>query len=165
MAVIILRAETLILAPPERCFDLARSVDLHADSARPICGKAVAGRTTGLAGPDDRTTWSARFFGMRFSLTTEITMFDRPARLFRRSLRGSAHPFWACLHVPAEGRGSDSDDGRFLVSKPLRVRWAALDALLLHRRMRKVMNFRADYIKRTAESGEWRKYLNQESTP
>ena len=74
---ITLRTETVIFAPPERCFDLARSVDLHAASAAAIHGRATAGRTAGLATLGDRTTWSARFFGLRFLLTMGITAFDR----------------------------------------------------------------------------------------
>lgn len=73
-----LRLQTVIAAPPARCFDLARSVDFHAASATPIQGKAIAGRRAGLAERGDQTTWSARFFGLRFTLTTQITEFDRP---------------------------------------------------------------------------------------
>ena len=56
---ITLHTETVIEAPQECCFDLARSVDLHAAGAAGIAGRATAGRTSGLSGMGDRTTWTA----------------------------------------------------------------------------------------------------------
>ncbi len=43
-----LRTETIMLAPPERCFDLARIADLHAASASVIQSKAAPRRKRGM---------------------------------------------------------------------------------------------------------------------
>lgn len=161
---ITLRTRTVILAPPERCFDLARSVDLHAASASVIHGRAVAGRTAGLSALGDQTTWSARFFGMRFSMTTEITAFDRPhgfsdvlcAGLFRHF----GHVYTFAPVSPMQTMMTDE----FSFQSPFGFIGAVMDALVLRRRMRAVLEFRARYIKRVAESEEWRAYL-QENTP
>lgn len=161
---ITLRTRTVILAPPEHCFELARSVDLHAASASVIHGKAVAGRTAGLARLGDRTTWSALFFGMRFSLTTEITAFDYPhsssdvlcAGLF--SHFGHIYTF----HPVSPPQTMMTDE--FSFQSPFGFIGTAFDTLVLRRRMRTVMNFRARYIKHVAESEEWRVYLTQENT-
>lgn len=51
---------TRVSAPPERCFDLARSVDLHAHAAAATGERAVAGVTRGLLGPGQEVTWRAR---------------------------------------------------------------------------------------------------------
>jgi hypothetical protein len=40
--------ETLVNAPPEVCFDLARNIDVHAMSTSSTKERAVAGRTSGL---------------------------------------------------------------------------------------------------------------------
>ena len=70
--------ETLINAPMERVFDLARSIDAHMASTDGTEERAVAGRTTGLIGRGESVTWEARHFGIRQRLTAHITAFDRP---------------------------------------------------------------------------------------
>ena len=64
--------ETFIHAPIERCFDLARDIDLHADSMKHTGEKAVAGKTSGLIGPGETVTWRARHFGVWQNLTSKI---------------------------------------------------------------------------------------------
>jgi hypothetical protein len=40
--------QTFMAAPPERCFDLSLSVDLHLDAAAATGERAVAGTTSAL---------------------------------------------------------------------------------------------------------------------
>lgn len=154
-----LKTETEILAPADCCFDLARSVDLHADSSRLIRGRAVAGHVRGLAGDGDWTTWSARFFGLRFRLTTRITDFDRPhgfsdvlsAGLFRRF--GHRYTFQPL----GSARTLMTDE--FWFESPFGPLGAALDRFVLRRPMRATLDARAVFLKRVAETGDWRRYL------
>lgn len=71
---------TVIRAPIECCFDLARNVEVHL--ARNIhwgeSAVAAAGVTSGLVGLGERVTWCARHFGVRQELTSEVTAMDRP---------------------------------------------------------------------------------------
>ena len=53
---------TSIAAPIERCFDLARSIDLHMASTDWSGERAVAGVTSGLIGPGQEVTWRGRHF-------------------------------------------------------------------------------------------------------
>jgi ligand-binding SRPBCC domain-containing protein len=72
---------TLIRAPIERCFDLARSVEVHL-AGNIHCGEqavAASGITTGLVGLGQRVTWRAKHFGVWHRLTSEITHLDRPS--------------------------------------------------------------------------------------
>ena len=55
---------TTIAAPPGRCFDLARSIDLHLESAAATSEKVVAGRTSGLIEMGEEVTWPAKRFGL-----------------------------------------------------------------------------------------------------
>lgn len=48
--------KTFIDAPVERCFDLARSIDLHKISLEHTNEKAVAGKTAGLIEPGESVT-------------------------------------------------------------------------------------------------------------
>jgi ligand-binding SRPBCC domain-containing protein len=69
---------TPINAPIEKCFDLARSIELHIASTKQTGEQAIAGRTTGLIGLGETVTWRAKHFGVWQTLTSKITEFDYP---------------------------------------------------------------------------------------
>ena len=52
--------ETPIDAPPERCFDISRSIELHLEAAADRSERAIDGVTSGLLGEGDTVTWEAR---------------------------------------------------------------------------------------------------------
>ena len=88
---------TIIRAPIERCFDLARSVEVHL-AGNLHCGKmamAVDGGTSGLIGLGQRVTWRAKHFGVWQTLTSEITAMDRPTyfqdTIIRSAFRAMSH--------------------------------------------------------------------------
>ncbi len=88
---------TVIRAPIERCFDLARSVEVHL-AGNVHWGEsavAMAGVTSGLVGLGERVTWRAKHFGIRFKLTSEITAMDRPGHFRDVMIRG---PFRSMRH-------------------------------------------------------------------
>jgi ligand-binding SRPBCC domain-containing protein len=72
--------ETRIEAPIERVFDLARDIDLHARSMAHTREEAIAGRTSGPIGLGETVTWRARHFGRWWTLTSRITVVERPTR-------------------------------------------------------------------------------------
>src|SRR5579864_7484377 len=76
-----LEDRTVIHAPIERVFDLARSVEVHLAGNIHFGEEAVAleGATSGLLALDDTVTWRARHFFIRQRLTSEVTAFDPPA--------------------------------------------------------------------------------------
>ena len=76
-------------APIERCFDLARSVDVHLQSTASTDERAVAGVTTGLMGLGDTVTWEARHLGVRQRLTTRITAYEPPLHFRDSQVRGA----------------------------------------------------------------------------
>lgn len=154
-----LKADIEISAPADRCFDLARSVELHADSAQAIRGRAVAGYVRGLADAGHWTTWSARFFGVRFHLTTHITDFDRPhgfSDIMREGLFshfGHRYTFQAL----SPERTQMTDEFRF--ESPCGPLGALFDRIVLSRPMQTTLQSRALCIKRVAESDAWQRYL------
>ncbi len=156
---IILRLETTIRAPVERCFDLARSVDLHAASASIIHGEAVGGCKTGLAEPGDCTTWSARFFGLRFSLATKITAYSRPHHFSDELQKGLFTRFGHHYAFRSDDALQTVMTDEFFFQSPFGFVGALFDQVVLRRKMGMVADFRIRYIKRVAESGEWKKYL------
>src|SRR5215204_2057575 len=99
-----IRVSTDIVAPPDRCFDLARSVDAHVESATSTRERAVAGVTTGLLGPGDEVTWQARHFGLNQELASRITAFD-PPRCFQDSMVRGAFAHFVHDHLFAVRSG------------------------------------------------------------
>ena len=80
--------ECRVDAPVERVFDLSRSIDLHVESLAHTREKPIAGKTSGLIGAGETVTWRARHFGLWFSLTSEIVIFNRPNHFRDSQLRG-----------------------------------------------------------------------------
>lgn len=102
------RIHTEIGAPPERCFDLSRSIDLHIESMAASRERAVAGVTSGLIGFGQEVSWEARHFGRTWHMTSRITEFDRPHRFVDEMVRG---PFGWFRH---EHRFEPSGEGTLM---------------------------------------------------
>jgi ligand-binding SRPBCC domain-containing protein len=84
-----LHVTTWIDAPAAVCFDLARSIDAHLESAAGTGERVVAGPTSGLLGPGDEITWEGKHFGITQRLSSRITEF-RPTSFFQdRMTRGA----------------------------------------------------------------------------
>ncbi len=149
---------TLIHAPPERCFDLSRSIALHVASTRQTSERVVGAVTSGLLGFGEEVTWSARHFGIRQTLTSRITVFDRP-RHFRDSMvRGAFRRFDHDHFFAARGEDTEMRDV-FDFTSPLGPLGRLADVLVLERYLRRFLETRNEEIKRVAESDAWREVL------
>jgi ligand-binding SRPBCC domain-containing protein len=159
MAVITL--ETVIDAPRDRVFDLARSIDAHQDTAAATGEKAIAGVTTGLLGPNEEVTWQAKHFGIVQRLKVKMTVFDRPAHFQDMMLEGA-------FRLMRHDHSFEARDGktvmrdRFEFVAPLGFLGRLAERLFLVRYMRRFIEDRNAVLKQTAESGAWRKYLPDE---
>ena len=91
-----LRIETEVMAPPERCFDLARDVDTHVRTAAGTGERVVAGRMTGRLELGDSVTFEGVHLGVRQRLSARITEMNRPLRFVDEMTRGA---FTAMRHV------------------------------------------------------------------
>ena len=69
---------TLIPAPVEVCFDLARNIDLHQDSMKASRETAITGVKNGLIHLHEEVTWKAKHFGFWFTMKVKITEFSSP---------------------------------------------------------------------------------------
>ena len=138
--------ETTIDAPPERCFDLSRSVELHLEAAASTGERAVDGVTSGRLNEGDTVTWEARHLGRRWRLTVRIAAYDRP-RFFRdEQVHG---PFRRLVHdhvfEPADGGTLMRDAFEFSSGFPL------LDRVVLGPPLRRFLLRRNELIRQTAE--------------
>lgn len=156
-----LRFTTHIHAPIERCFDLSRSVDLHARSTAQTGEEAIGGVTSGLIGLGQEVTWRARHFGVWQTLTSRITACDRP-RHFRDSMVHGAFKRFDHDHefvVDGSGEGTLMTD-IFSFDAPLGALGWLAERLFLARYMDWFLRERARVIKAVAESDDWRRYLS-----
>ena len=150
----IVRLQTLIQAPIERCFDLARSIDLHTLSMTKQHEKAVAGRTEGLIEPGDVVTWQARHFGITQHLTSKITCFDRPHHFRDSMVAGAFRRFDHDHFFEAQGRTTLMRDV-FDYQAPLGILGRMAERLFLTRYMTTLLRVRNEVIKEVAEGDRW----------
>jgi ligand-binding SRPBCC domain-containing protein len=153
-----LRVATDIGAPQDRCFDLARSVDAHIESARGTRERAVAGVTTGLLGPDDEVTWRARHFGVNQLFASRIVTFDPPHRFQDSMVRGAfAHFVHDHLFV-ATSSGTRMVDVIDYAAPGGSLGWLA-ERLFLTAYLTRFIQRRGLALKRLAESEDWRRFI------
>lgn len=152
---------TTIRAPIERCFDLARSVEVHLAGNVHFGEQAVAaaGVTSGLIGMGQRVTWRAKHFGFWHNLTSEITAMERPVYFQDAMIHG---PFRSMKH-DHYFRSLDSGDTEmkdlFCFAAPVPVLGVLAEVFVLRRYMRALLGERNVVLKRIAESSDWQKYL------
>ena len=146
----VIRLVTKINAPIERCFDVARSIDVHARAASKTKERAVAGVTRGLIGPGETVTWEAVHFGIRQRLTTQITKYKYPHLFVDEMVKGVFHSF-THVHKFQSAPGGTLMLDEFDYTSPLGPLGRLADKLFLRRYMRSFLQERAAYLKQVAE--------------
>src|SRR6266436_6535066 len=126
----LIEISTLISAPRDRVFDLARSIDAHQDSTEGTQERAIAGVTSGLIGLNDQVTWEARHLGLRQRLTVRVTAFDRP-RHFQDVMISGAFKSMAHDHEFADHPEGTLMSDRFEFKSPLGILGAIVDRAFL----------------------------------
>jgi hypothetical protein len=164
--VVTLEDLTVIRAPIERCFDLARSVEVHL-AGNVHCGEAavaIAGVTSGLVGMAQRVTWRAKHFGFWHNLTAEITAMDRPIYFQNAMIQGifrfmKHHHFFRAL-----SRDETEMKNVYCFAAPLPVLGRLAEVTFLRRYMLALLRERNRVLKGIAESSEWQRYLPASNT-
>jgi ligand-binding SRPBCC domain-containing protein len=154
---------TCIDAPIERCFDLARSVEVHVLGNVHYGEQAVAtaGVTSGLIGASQQVTWRAKHFCVWQQLTSEITRLDPPSYFRDVMVQGIFRSMEHDHHFRQLPSGQTEMRDIFIVAAPLPGLGRLAEILFMREYMRKLLHERNAVIKRVAESSEWRQYLPQ----
>ena len=150
--------ETLINATIERCFDLARSIDLHMASTNQTGEQAVGGVVTGLIGPGETVTWRGRHFGFMLEHTSRITAFDFPKHFQDEMVRGIFKRFRHDHHFEAQ-RGGTLMSETLEFEAPCGFLGRIVEKAVLAEHLRLLLEKRNGCIKRVAESEDWKKYI------
>jgi ligand-binding SRPBCC domain-containing protein len=152
---------TVIRAPIERCFDLARSVEVHlaGNIHSGEAAVATAGVTSGWIDLGQRVTWRAKHFGVWQTLTSAITAMDRPAyfqdTMIRGAFRRMKHDHYFRRLSPDETEMKDV----FRFEAPWGILGRVAEFAVLRRYMRTLLHERNTVLREIAESTSWQRYL------
>lgn len=152
----LLRHETVVHAPLDRCFLLSTSIEIVQQELRM---RPVRGRTAGLVSGGDTVRWEGWKFGLPQVHESSIEDY-RPWAFFRdRMISGRFRTFSHdhAFDLLPDGSVRMHDELRFTM--PFGALGALLGTLVLVPHIRGLMQRRFALIKRIAESEEWRRYL------
>ena len=147
-----------IAAPVALCFDLARSVRAHLHSTSHTLERAVGGVTEGLLQLGDEVTWEARHFGVRQTLTSRITEFERPHHFRDVMTRGAFRRFAHDHYFETTPRGTILRDV-VEYEAPLGILGRIAESLVLTRYLRRFLDSRNTALQELAQSDRWREFV------
>jgi hypothetical protein len=152
---------TVIHAPIERCFDLARSVEVHlaGNVHSGAAAVATAGVTSGLVGMAQRVTWRAKHFGVWHNLTSEITAMDRPGYFQNIMIQGIFRFMKHDHFFRPLSREETEMKSVYCFAAPLPVLGRFAEIAFLRRYMHSLLRERNAVVKEIAESSQWQRYL------
>jgi ligand-binding SRPBCC domain-containing protein len=151
---------TSIHAPISRCFDLARSIDLHKLSTKETNEEAIAGVTSGLIGEGQQVTWKAKHFGISQTLTSKITLFEYPYH-FRDEMVKGAFRMIKHDHLFEESGGKTIMIDKFQFESPGGILGSLFNKLVLKKYLYNLLVRRNQIIKEVAESDQWKVILKK----
>jgi ligand-binding SRPBCC domain-containing protein len=143
---------THVRASADRCFDLARDVDVHCLTSAFTDERVMPpGRTSGRLELGDTVTFEGRHFGSRWLLTAVIVEMERPHR-FVDEATGRAFPRMRHVH-----EFHQRDDGTEMIDRldwrsPLGVVGRVADWLMVERHMAWYLVTKQRALKEIAES-------------
>lgn len=147
---------TVIDAPIERCFDLARNVEVHAHTAAFTAERVVApGRMSGLLELGDMVTFEGRHFGLRLRHTARIVEMERPASFIDESVRSPFRRFRHLHEFHAHHQATEVVD-TLEWAAPLGVLGRIADRLFVERHMVSFVRFKQRALRGLAEVAEER---------
>ena len=146
----IIRLQTEINAPIERCFQLALSIDLHKASTAGTSEEAIAGVTSGIIGLNETVTWRAKHFGCYFKMTSKITALTTNVSFTDEMIKG---PFKKLHHqhfFKNQGTATLMTDV-FEFEAPFGLIGKLAERLVLTKYLTRFLMVRNAYLKQEAE--------------
>lgn len=149
----VIRHQQYIHAPIEKCFDLARDVEVHTLTTFKTKEKAVEGVTSGLLKRGDIVTWEAVHFGIKQRLTAKVIEMERPYKFVDVMVKGIFHSFTHTHQFIKEHNGTTMID-IFHYKSPFGQVGVLADRLFLEKYMQRFISNRAESLKLIAENME-----------
>lgn len=94
---------TLIEAPIQTVFDLARSVDIHVESTAQTFEKVIGGKKSGLLELDEEVIWKGRHFGLWLTHHSRICEMQAPRFFVDEMVSGRFKSFRHEHHFDTSG--------------------------------------------------------------
>ncbi|MEZ0165610.1 SRPBCC family protein [Kineococcus sp. LSe6-4] len=143
---------TDVAAPPQVLHDLVLDVDVHADSLSGSGESATTSTGRRVLRAGDEVTFTARHLGVRWTMTSRVSVAERPHRVVDEQVRG---PFRRLRHehlftaTPAGTRMTD----RVEVALPGGPLGALAVRLVAGPYLRRLLRERAAHLRAVAERG------------
>jgi hypothetical protein len=143
--VIMFERRTLLPVGIEVAFDLSLDIDAHVGSMTGSDERAVGGVTAGIIGLGEFVTWRARHFGVTWTMTSEITCWDRPDRFVDEQTKGPFKTFWH-QHDFREVEGGTELHDTVRFEAPLGVLGTIAERAVLGRYMPHLIDVRNQFL-------------------
>lgn len=144
----------MVLAPPDLCFDLARDVSVHTQTAAFSDERVVLpGRLSGCLELGEVVTFEGKHFGIHHRFTARIVEFRRPHRFTDEMVNGPFRSFRHCHEFHAKATGTLMVDALDWQS-PYGPLGRLADTLLVVRHMQRFITAKQRRLKELAESME-----------
>jgi ligand-binding SRPBCC domain-containing protein len=144
--------QTFVMAPVDRVFAASLSIDDHLASMAASGEQVIAGVTAGRIGLGQSVTWRARHFGIRWTMTSQITELDEPNRFVDAQLRGPFKTFRHEHHFGAVPDGTEMLDSITFQAPLGPLGWIA-ERVLLSWYLPHLIGQRNDYLRASLERG------------
>lgn len=142
---------TEIDCPIERCFDLARDVEVHAKSCAQIGERVLTTHKNSVLSSGEVVTFQANLLGRSWQMTAKITRFDPPHQFVDEMTSG---PFRRFRH---KHMFTQVPGGKVRMVDEIKYRcgygpfgWLA-ERLVVDRTLKRVLETRGQYLKGVAE--------------
>lgn len=155
----VLHLTTLIAAPIERVFDLARSIDAHIATSDKTSETVVAGRKSGCIEFGESVTWEAQHLGRTQRLQVQITEFDRPNQFVDEMVKGAFRSFRHVHRFKLIGSDATQMTDELVFKAPWGPVGTFAEKAFLSRYLRSFLEERNQQLKQLAESDLWRSFL------
>ena len=150
----IIRHEISIHAPIQVCFDLARTVEVHAGKTLLTKQIAIEGITFGLMERGDFVTWETTHLGMKQKLTSQVIEMVKPYRFTDAMVRGAFHSFTHRHEFIERGTETIMID-TFSYKSPFGILGKVANHLFLEKYMSHFIARHAQKVKRVAEATKY----------
>jgi len=134
----------------ELCFDLARTVEVHAGKQLLTVQRAVGGITAGMMECGDSVTWETKHFGLKQNLTSKIIHMEKPFSFADMMIEGVFHSF-IHTHEFIEKDGGTMMKDTFSYKAPFGIFGQMADRLFLEKYMMCFITEQAKNVKWFAE--------------
>jgi hypothetical protein len=142
------RVVTQIAAPAQVCFDAARSLEAHVESAGFSNERLVQpGKLDGYLDLGDLVCFEGRHFGVKQRFCARITEMDPPNRFTDEMVRGAFHSL-RHVHIFEESAGTTTMIDILEWTAPLGPLGRLADRLFLERHMRWFVTTKQNALKR-----------------